>query len=315
MDLFLRNYDNKELSISLFNNNEYPPKKYELKCNLEEFQNNRFFKIFINIDEIMKELKTKIEKSIFIEDTNSIIMDINIGLTIINEIFLIIEEKEKNKDEIIEELKNYIKTLKEEIKNKDNKLKEFIQNNNSNLNAPIKQKKLTFKIVFLGAQGVGKTYLLNQYVKKYFSMFYKSTIGADFLTKELNLNGKIVQLQLWDIAGQEKYRVNSASFYRNSDACVLVCDLTDENSFEELEKFRTEFLNKLDPKDPDNFPFVLIGNKCDQSDERRVKKEQLKLYCESHNNIPYFETSAKIAFNVDKAFEEIARLIIKKYNY
>ena len=109
MELFLRNYNNEELSITLFNNNEEVFKKYELKCNLEEFQKNRFFKIFINIEEIMKELENKILNSIFIEDTNCIIIEIKIGLTIINEILLVIEEQEKNKDEIIQELENKIK--------------------------------------------------------------------------------------------------------------------------------------------------------------------------------------------------------------
>ena len=124
MELFLRNYNNEELSITLFNNNEFPTKKYELKCNLEEFQKNRFFKIFINIEEIMKELENKILNSIFIEDTNCIIIEIKIGLTIINEILLIIEEKEKNKDEIIEELKQKIQLLENNLNEKENKLKE-----------------------------------------------------------------------------------------------------------------------------------------------------------------------------------------------
>ena len=123
MELLLRNYNNEELSITLFNNNEEVFKKYELKCNLEEFQKNRFFKIFINIEEIMKELENKIEKSIFIEDTNCIIIEIKIGLTIINEILLVIEEQEKNKDEIIEELKQKIKILENRLKQKENELK------------------------------------------------------------------------------------------------------------------------------------------------------------------------------------------------
>ena len=95
MELTLINYNNEELSITLFNNNETELKKYELKYNLEEFQKNRFFKIFINVEEIMKELDNKIQKSKFIEDTDCIIIEIQIGLTIINEITLIIEEKEK----------------------------------------------------------------------------------------------------------------------------------------------------------------------------------------------------------------------------
>ena len=76
MELYLRNYNNEVLSITLFNNNETELKKYELKCNLEEFQKNRFFKIFINVEEIMKELENKILNSNFIEDTNCIIIEI-----------------------------------------------------------------------------------------------------------------------------------------------------------------------------------------------------------------------------------------------
>ena len=123
MCLLLRNINNEEISIFLTNNYEYSSKEYELKCNLEEFQKNRFFKIFINIQEIMKELENKIEKSTFIEESNSIIIDIQIGLTIINDILLVIEEKEKNKDEKIEELEKYIKILEDKLNEKDNKLK------------------------------------------------------------------------------------------------------------------------------------------------------------------------------------------------
>ena len=122
-DLLLRNYNNEKLSITLNTINEYQSKKYELKCNLEEFQKNRFFKIFINIEEIMKELENKIEKSIFIEDTNCIIIEIKIGLTIINEILLVIEEQEKNKDEIIEELKKKIELLHNKLNDSENKIK------------------------------------------------------------------------------------------------------------------------------------------------------------------------------------------------
>ena len=124
MELLLRNYNNEELSITLFSSDEFKSKKYELKCNLEEFQKNRFFKIFINIEEIMKELENKLSNSIFIEDTNCIIIEIKIGLTIINEILLVIEAKEKNKDEIIEELEQKINILNNQLNEKNNKLNE-----------------------------------------------------------------------------------------------------------------------------------------------------------------------------------------------
>jgi hypothetical protein len=124
LEFLLRNYNNKELSFTFFNLNEIQYKKYELIYNLEEFQKIRFFKIFINIDEIMKELETKIMKSKFIEDTNCIIMEIEIGLTVINEIILVVEEVEKNKDEIINELNQKIRILENKINERENKLKD-----------------------------------------------------------------------------------------------------------------------------------------------------------------------------------------------
>ena len=143
MELYLRNYNNEELSFTLFNNNETPIKKYELKCNLEELQKNRFFKIFISVEEIIRELEKKIEKSKFIEDTNCIIIEIQIGLIIINEILLVIEEQEKtneekinelliNKEEmikIINNLTNENEKLKNELNEKNKKLKEEKENN------------------------------------------------------------------------------------------------------------------------------------------------------------------------------------------
>jgi len=153
---------------------------------------------------------------------------------------------------------------------------------------------------------------LNQYVKKQFSLQYKSTIGADFLTKEVNVDGSVVQLQLWDTAGAERFHSMGASFYRNSECCALVCDLTDPKSFESIESWRTEFLNQLNPKDPETFPFVLLGNKCDKVAERKVQAPKIKQYCETKSNMPYFETSAKDNTNVEAAFEEVAKLAFKR---
>ena len=86
MDLIFRNYNNEELSISLSSSNIFFPKKFELRYNLEEFQRNRFFKIFVNIDEIMKELNNKIKKSTFIEQDNLIIINVKIELVVIKKI-------------------------------------------------------------------------------------------------------------------------------------------------------------------------------------------------------------------------------------
>jgi len=153
MKLFLRIYNNDEFGISIYNNNKYPSTKYELKCNLEQIQKNRFFKIFLGVDEIIEELKTKIKNSIFIEEDNNIHMEITIGLTVINQIELEIKQIEKTKEEINEELtkkineqNEQIENLKKEIeqlKNKNNELDNNINkltNSNNNLKDDIKQK-------------------------------------------------------------------------------------------------------------------------------------------------------------------------------
>lgn len=77
---------------------------------------------------------------------------------------------------------------------------------------------------------------------------------------------------MWDTAGQEKFHSMGAAFYRNAECCVLVFDITEPKTFETIETWRAEFLNQLSPKDPDNFPFVLLGNKSDKESERKVKR-------------------------------------------
>lgn len=143
---------------------------------------------------------------------------------------------------------------------------------------------------------VGKTSLMNQYVNKKFSNQYKATIGADFLTKEVMVDDRLVTMQvlnicrnfwvfffslsspemfvfltrylyftvqIWDTAGQERFQSLGVAFYRGADCCVLVFDVTAPNTFKTLDSWRDEFLIQASPRDPENFPFVVLGNKID----------------------------------------------------
>lgn len=200
------------------------------------------------------------------------------------------------------------------------------------------RKKVLLKVIILGESGVGKTALMNQYVNKRFSSSYKATIGADFLTKEVMIGDKLITLQIWDTAGQERfqslgvaraisvlsYRVKTSTrqtasvrrFYRGADVCILVYDVTNPKSFDALDTWREEFLVQASPADIENFPFVVLGNKVDRENDRRVPKAKAQAWCKSKGATPlrYFETSAKEAVQVEAAFQEAAQLALAQEN-
>ena len=146
MNLFLRIYNNEEFSISIYTKKEYPSRKFEFRCNLKEIQKNRFFKIFVDFDEIMREIEDKIKNSTFIEENDVINMDIPVGLVVIKNINLSIKLVEKTIQEINDELTNKIQEQKEEIKNLKNQIKELnnnlntIKNHKNNLDIQINEK-------------------------------------------------------------------------------------------------------------------------------------------------------------------------------
>jgi Ras-related protein Rab-7A len=148
---------------------------------------------------------------------------------------------------------------------------------------------------------------MNQFVSNRYSQQYKATIGADFLTKDIAIDGKQVTMQIWDTAGQERFQSLGVSFYRGSDSCVLVYDITSSKTFEALQRWKEEFSQNVAQPNPDAFPFVVLGNKCDKESDRRVSRAQAESWCRSNGNIPHFETSAKDNINVVEAFESIAR--------
>lgn len=178
--------------------------------------------------------------------------------------------------------------------------------------APAKQKRELIKTIVLGDSGVGKTNLLNCYVFKKFDSRYKSTIGADFVSKEIVLDdGTNVALQLWDTAGQERFQSLGTAYFRGADACVLVFDVTNQESFEHLSSWLEEFLSQSGQR-----PVVLLGNKCDKDLDparRAVTATHAKRWCQQQGGaVEFYETSAKDALNVDDAFQAIAAKALKE---
>jgi len=166
------------------------------------------------------------------------------------------------------------------------------------------------KVVILGESGVGKTALMDRFVNKLFTGNYKSTIGADFLTQELEINGKLVTLQIWDTAGQERYNSLGKVFYRGADCCMLVFDLTRSKTLQELEFWKTEFEQHAEIE-TDSFPFVVLGNRADLEHERQVNQDDAIAWCKNYGNIKYFETSAKTGLNVETAFRTLTSEVVR----
>lgn len=155
-----------------------------------------------------------------------------------------------------------------------------------------------------------------RYVHKKFSQQYKATIGADFVTKELQIDDRAVTLQIWDTAGQERFQSLGVAFYRGADCCVLVYDVNVTRSFDNLDNWHEEFLKQANPPNLKNFPFLLLGNKIDidGGNSRVVSEKKAKEWCASKGNIPYFETSAKEDYNIDPAFLSVAGTALTNEN-
>ena len=171
----------------------------------------------------------------------------------------------------------------------------------------LRPKKSLLKITILGDSGVGKTSLMNQYVAKKFDQRYKATIGADFLTKDVDIDGTSVTLQIWDTAGQERFQSLGSAFYRGADACVLVFDITSSDSFSHINSWKDEFEVQAGQKD-----VVLLGNKADLPERRAVFERGVQSWCykqgRDHDSpIHYYETSAKDSTNVEQVFLAVAR--------
>jgi len=163
-----------------------------------------------------------------------------------------------------------------------------------------------FKLVLIGDSGVGKSCLLLRFADDNFTDSYISTIGVDFRFRTINIENKTVKLQIWDTAGQERFRTITSAYYRGADGIIMVYDVTSSESFDHVE----EWLSEVDRYANENTSKLLVGNKADLIEEKQVPEDTAQRFAEKLS-IPFLETSAKTATNVDAAFLTMAKELIK----
>ena len=166
-----------------------------------------------------------------------------------------------------------------------------------------------YKVLLLGDSTVGKTCVLLKYTDKIFQETHMMTIGLDYRLKVMQLqSGKEVKLQIWDTAGQDRFRSITKNYYKGSHGIILIYDVTSLKTFENVKSWVSQIHEEIS----DKVVIYLVGNKIDMDDERKVQTEEGQKLAEELG-VPFVETSAKSGVNIDNIFSDITERIDKEF--
>ena len=167
----------------------------------------------------------------------------------------------------------------------------------------------TIKVLCLGDGAVGKTSLIRRFAHNKFEKSYLETLGVDITDKIVSIQDKNLKMVIWDIAGQERYKNFRAAFYQGTEALIVVADVTNPETFDNLPIWKKEINQFLGVQ----LPTIFLANKCDLQDQRKVKNNEVlqvgNLLTLENNQI--FETSALTGINVNNAFNKLASLNLR----
>ena len=166
------------------------------------------------------------------------------------------------------------------------------------------QEDYKIKIIVVGDSGVGKTNLINRFASDKFDTNSKATIGVEFVYKTLKINKEVIKVEVWDTAGQERYRAITSSYYKGAKGAIIVYDITNEDSFNNVESW----MNEVTKKGKTDMQFLLVGNKKDLVNDRIVT-EQKGIDKAKELNMNLFEASALEKTNVNEAFNYLMKEI------
>ena len=166
-----------------------------------------------------------------------------------------------------------------------------------------------YKVLLLGDSTVGKTCILLKYTDKVFQDIHMMTIGLDYRLKAMKLkNGKDVKLQIWDTAGQDRFRSITKNFYRGSHGIILIYDVTSLKTFENIKSWVTQIHEEIS----DKVVIYLVGNKVDKEEERKVSTAEGKKLADELG-LPFIETSAKTGDNIENLFSDMIEDLDKEF--
>ncbi|XP_047664230.1 ras-related protein Rab-25-like [Tachysurus fulvidraco] len=164
-----------------------------------------------------------------------------------------------------------------------------------------------FKVVLIGESGVGKSNLLSRFTKSEFNHDSRTTIGVEFSTRSVQLDGVTIKAQIWDTAGLERYRAITSAYYRGAVGALLVYDISKHLTYENVERWLKELYDHADP----HIVIMLVGNKSDLATQRTVPTEEARAFAES-KGLVFIETSALQSTNVESAFLQVLTEIHRK---
>ncbi len=172
-------------------------------------------------------------------------------------------------------------------------------------------QKEKYKICIFGDGGVGKTTLVNRYLTGVFQDRYNITIGADFFVKQLDVNEIKVTLQIWDFAGEKRFRFILPSYLIGSSGCIFMYDITRYSSIRNVDDW-IEIFNKGVEKGDNEIPLIMVGGKLDLNYKRAVSAKEATEIAKQHNFLDYIECSSKTGVNVENIFLKIAHYILER---
>ena len=159
---------------------------------------------------------------------------------------------------------------------------------------------LLFKLILIGDSSVGKSNILSKYLKNEFDENSKATVGVEFGTKNILINGKKIKIQIWDTAGEERYRSITSAYYKGAKGAFIVYDITRKTTFDNIDKWISDLRLNGDK----NICIIILGNKSDLIEQRQIQEKDGKKKAEMFKTA-FLETSALNGDNIAKAFDEL----------